>query len=66
MREVGWHSRDHAARIFRQAIGVTPTRYRQLSRQKAAAWRRDTDRRNVDTGIRSTARSRTPAFLVGW
>ncbi|MFC5274128.1 helix-turn-helix domain-containing protein [Brachybacterium sacelli] len=32
MREVGWHSRGHAARMFRQAIGVTPTRYRQLSR----------------------------------
>lgn len=37
MREVGWHSRGHAARMFRQAVGVTPTRYRQLSRQKAAA-----------------------------
>lgn len=37
MREVGWHSRGHAARLFRQAIGVTPTRYRQLSQQKAAA-----------------------------
>lgn len=37
MREVGWQSRGHAARMFRQAVGVTPTRYRQLSRQKAAA-----------------------------
>lgn len=36
MREVGWPSRGHAARMFRQAVGVTPTRYRQLSRQKAA------------------------------
>lgn len=37
MREVGWHSRGHAARLFRVAVGVTPTRYRQLSRKKAAA-----------------------------
>ncbi|MFD2028527.1 helix-turn-helix transcriptional regulator [Promicromonospora aerolata] len=36
MRQVGWHSRGHAARMFRQAVGVTPTRYRQLARQKAA------------------------------
>lgn len=34
MREVGWYSRGHAARMFRQAVGVTPTRYRQLSRLK--------------------------------
>lgn len=32
MREVGWHSRGHAARIFRQAVGVTPIRYRQFVR----------------------------------
>ena len=37
MRRVGWHSRGHAARMFRQAVGVTPTRYRELSRQKTAA-----------------------------
>lgn len=37
MRQVGWHSRGHAARMFRQAVGVTPTRYRELSRQKTAA-----------------------------
>lgn len=37
MREVGWQSRGHAARMFRQAVGVTPRRYRQLSRQRAAA-----------------------------
>lgn len=37
MREVGWNSRGHAAQMFRRAVGVTPTRYRQLSRQKAAA-----------------------------
>lgn len=34
MRQVGWHSRGHAARLFRQAVGVTPTRYRQLVRQR--------------------------------
>lgn len=37
MRQVGWHSRGHAARMFRQAVGVSPMRYRQLSRQKATA-----------------------------
>lgn len=37
MRQVGWHSRGHAARMFRQAVGVTPTRYRQLSWQQATA-----------------------------
>ncbi|WP_344308509.1 AraC family transcriptional regulator [Brevibacterium samyangense] len=36
MRRVGWRSRGHAARMFRQAVGVTPTRYRELSRQKTA------------------------------
>lgn len=25
MRQVGWHSRGHAARLFRQAVGPTPT-----------------------------------------
>ncbi|MDZ5079170.1 AraC family transcriptional regulator [Nesterenkonia sp. HG001] len=34
MRQVGWYSRGHAARMFRQAVGVTPNRYRQLSRQR--------------------------------
>lgn len=33
MREVGWNSRGHAARMFRQCVGITPSRYRQ----KAAA-----------------------------
>lgn len=32
MRQVGWQSRGHASRIFREAVGVTPVRYRQLSR----------------------------------
>lgn len=32
MAAVGWHSRGHAARLFRQAVGLTPTRYRQRSR----------------------------------
>ncbi|GAA1562101.1 AraC family transcriptional regulator [Brevibacterium picturae] len=34
MREVGWYSRGHAARMFRQAVGVTPIRYRQLNRER--------------------------------
>jgi len=37
MREVGWNSRGHAARMFRQAVGVTPTRYRELVWHRAAA-----------------------------
>lgn len=37
MRDVGWPSRGHAARLFRQTVGVTPTRYRWLSRQKTSA-----------------------------
>lgn len=32
MREVGWYSRGHAARLFRQAVGVTPARYRERRR----------------------------------
>ncbi len=32
MREVGWYSRGHAARLFRQAVGLTPARYRERSR----------------------------------
>lgn len=27
MGEVGWHSRGHATRLFRQAVGLTPIRY---------------------------------------
>lgn len=37
MREVGWHSRGHAARLFRECVGVTPARYRELSREKTPA-----------------------------
>lgn len=37
MREVGWRSRGHAARLFRQAVGVTPARYREFVRERAAA-----------------------------
>lgn len=36
MAEVGWHSRGHAARLFRQAVGLTPARYRQRRRHSAA------------------------------
>lgn len=28
MRQVGWHSRGHAVRLFRQYIGVSPLQYR--------------------------------------
>lgn len=34
-REVGWASRNHAARLFRECVGVTPSRYRL--RQQAIA-----------------------------
>lgn len=37
MAEVGWRSRGHAARLFRQAVGLTPTRYRQRVRQPRQA-----------------------------
>lgn len=37
MRDVGWYSRGHAARLFRQAVGVTPARYRELVRARDAA-----------------------------
>lgn len=30
MRQVGWRSRGHAARQFRQYVGVTPGKYREL------------------------------------
>lgn len=32
MRRVGWRSRGHAARVFRQHIGVTPVEYRRRNR----------------------------------
>lgn len=35
MRQVGWRSRGHAARRFRQFVGVTPGQYRQLAHQMA-------------------------------
>lgn len=35
MHQVGWLSRGHAARLFRQYVGVTPGRYRQLSKAKS-------------------------------
>lgn len=31
MRHVGWRSRGHAAQQFRKYVGLTPTRYRQLT-----------------------------------
>lgn len=31
MRQVGWRSRGHAAQQFRKYVGITPTRYRQLT-----------------------------------
>ena len=35
MRQVGWHSRGHAAQLFRQYVGITPVEYRRLSVQAA-------------------------------
>nr|WP_243729234.1 AraC family transcriptional regulator [Nesterenkonia sphaerica] len=31
MRKVGWNTRGHAARFFRQHLGATPSRYRELT-----------------------------------
>lgn len=33
MLRVGWHSRSHATRLFRQYVGVTPGHYRQMRAQ---------------------------------
>lgn len=30
MQRVGWHSRSHATRLFRQYVGVSPGHYRQM------------------------------------
>lgn len=30
MQRVGWHSRSHATRLFRQYVGVTPGRYKRV------------------------------------
>ena len=35
MHKVGWHSRSHATRLFRQYVGVTPGHYRQMRVQTA-------------------------------
>lgn len=32
MQRVGWHSRSHATRLFREYVGVTPGYYRQMRR----------------------------------
>lgn len=34
MREVGWHSRGHAARQFTMIMGMTPSRYRMEYRRR--------------------------------
>lgn len=33
MQRVGWHSRSHGTRLFREYVGVTPGRYRRLGVQ---------------------------------
>lgn len=35
MQQVGWHSRSHATRLFRQYVGITPGEYRRMRRQIA-------------------------------
>ena len=35
-REVGWRDPDFAARQFRRSVGVTPSKYRAISRRHAA------------------------------
>lgn len=34
-RKVGWHDPDFAAQQFRRSVGVTPSKYRAISRQRA-------------------------------
>ena len=34
--EVGWRDPDFAARQFRRSVGVTPSKYRAISRRHAA------------------------------
>jgi len=36
-REVGWGDPDFAARQFRRSVGVTPSRYRVMSRERSAS-----------------------------
>ena len=33
MQRVGWHSRSHATRLFREYVGVTPDHYRTMGAQ---------------------------------
>lgn len=33
MQQVGWHSRSHATRLFREYVGVTPGHYRTMGSQ---------------------------------
>ncbi len=35
MQRVGWHSRSHATRLFRQYVGVTPGHYRRMGVETA-------------------------------
>lgn len=35
MQQVGWNSRSHATRLFRQYVGITPGQYRRMRRQIA-------------------------------
>ncbi len=34
--EVGWQDSDFAAQQFRRSVGVTPSRYREMSRARSA------------------------------
>lgn len=36
-REVGWSDPDFAARQFRRSIGMTPSRYRAMTRSREAS-----------------------------
>ncbi|WGH83349.1 helix-turn-helix transcriptional regulator [Auritidibacter ignavus] len=38
LRQVGWASRGHAARLFRQIMGMSPSRYRALKRTEQQAF----------------------------
>lgn len=59
MNQVGWSSRGHAARLFRQCVGVTPNRYE--TSPNAPSGEPDRGMFDSDIGTCAYVRSRTRA-----
>ena len=61
-REVGWGDPDFAARQFRRSVGVTPSKYRAISRRQAANQARQSagHRASVAAALRDFARDASP------